>query len=291
MLSIVSAIIIGPQCNLRMTEAFQFAEIAHQKTDTGRNFGCCRFFSRVICHTLMLWTSLSPSSKYPLHSSLTQFKCLSGLNLSSQASHLFPLFPEAGLRLPLKVLITLASACTFIPASTNLNLFVPPAKECPPLSQPDTGHRSCLRGKLTSNSTCGLKCYLGFLITGRQDFTCNVTGDWSGPRPHCASNAVKSCDPLSRFCCFSALWWVIISWAVGAKVQVISIEMKLLHDSGYDQHFFSCQSMNRVCLLLLCVQPFQSSPASVFAAYGAEKVSISQSQSQKNWDARSCNRP
>nr|XP_040040887.1 L-selectin-like [Gasterosteus aculeatus aculeatus] len=86
------------------------------------------------------------------------------------------------------------------------------AKECPPLSQPDTGHRSCLRGKLTSNSTCGLKCYLGFLITGLQDFTCNVTGDWSGPRPHCAiyEQVMFAVAGFAAFSVFSCLCFCCI---------------------------------------------------------------------------------
>uniref|UniRef100_A0A8D0D451 L-selectin n=1 Tax=Sander lucioperca TaxID=283035 RepID=A0A8D0D451_SANLU len=78
----------------------------------------------------------------------------------------------------------------------NLNLFVPPAMECPPLSQPDNGYLSCSGGNLTFNSTCRFECQPGFLIIGPPDVTCSVTGVWSGPRPICTSNYLKLCKRL-----------------------------------------------------------------------------------------------
>uniref|UniRef100_A0A8C2ZNU1 Selectin P n=1 Tax=Cyclopterus lumpus TaxID=8103 RepID=A0A8C2ZNU1_CYCLU len=71
---------------------------------------------------------------------------------------------------------------------------------CPPLSQPSDGNLTCSGEKLTFNSTCRFKCSPGFLMTGSQDVTCRVTGVWSGPRPSCASNCLKSLQPLYWFC-------------------------------------------------------------------------------------------
>ncbi|XP_044054745.1 P-selectin-like isoform X2 [Siniperca chuatsi] len=83
------------------------------------------------------------------------------------------------------------------------------AAECPPLSQPENGYLSCSGGKQTFNSTCGFKCYPGFLIIGSPAVTCGVTGVWSGPRPTCykqALFAVAGCGAFSAFSCICFCW-------------------------------------------------------------------------------------
>uniref|UniRef100_A0A3Q1HLC8 Selectin E n=1 Tax=Anabas testudineus TaxID=64144 RepID=A0A3Q1HLC8_ANATE len=114
--------------------------------------------------------------------------------------------------------------------------------DCPSLSHPDNGHISCSGGNQTFNSTCRFKCHLGFLLIGSSTVNCEVTGNWSGPRPTCASNylmmhtifvasdsfllsgtrkecvffifsgykhalmAVAGCGAFSAFCCICFCW-------------------------------------------------------------------------------------
>ncbi|XP_026201381.1 L-selectin-like isoform X2 [Anabas testudineus] len=85
------------------------------------------------------------------------------------------------------------------------------AIDCPSLSHPDNGHISCSGGNQTFNSTCRFKCHLGFLLIGSSTVNCEVTGNWSGPRPTCASYkhalmAVAGCGAFSAFCCICFCW-------------------------------------------------------------------------------------
>ncbi|XP_062251644.1 E-selectin-like [Platichthys flesus] len=85
------------------------------------------------------------------------------------------------------------------------------AVECPHPPQSDNRDLSCSEGKQTFNSTCQLKCHLGFMLTGLSTITCGANGDWSGPRPICTSYkhallAVVGCGALSAVCCVCCCW-------------------------------------------------------------------------------------
>ncbi|AWP11025.1 selectin platelet-like isoform 2 [Scophthalmus maximus] len=85
------------------------------------------------------------------------------------------------------------------------------AVKCPHLPLTDNGDFSCSRGNQTFNSTCQLKCHLGFLLTGLPAITCRANGVWSGPRPTCTSYkhallAVAGCGALSALCCICFCW-------------------------------------------------------------------------------------
>nr|XP_019937045.1 PREDICTED: E-selectin-like [Paralichthys olivaceus]XP_019937046.1 PREDICTED: E-selectin-like [Paralichthys olivaceus] len=85
------------------------------------------------------------------------------------------------------------------------------AVECPYLPQSDNGDFRCSEGNQTFNSTCQLKCHLGFLPTGSSTITCEANGVWSGPRPICTSYkhallAVVGCGALSAVGCLCCCW-------------------------------------------------------------------------------------
>ncbi|XP_047442472.1 P-selectin-like [Mugil cephalus] len=92
---------------------------------------------------------------------------------------------------------------------TNIPLCL--AVECPPLSQPYDGYLNCSGGSQGYNTTCRVKCNLGFFMIGPTAITCGATGVWSGPRPICANYkqallAVAGCGSISTICCFCFCW-------------------------------------------------------------------------------------